>query len=143
MIRFFKQGDERDIAELEKECFSSPWSQNSILDSAKNDTDFFVCCENEKIVGYAGIQIVLDEGYVTNVAVTGSHRGNGIGGRLVDTLIRHGQEKNLSFISLEVRSSNFSAISLYSKRGFIEVGKRKNFYEKPTEDAIIMTKELK
>lgn len=143
MIRFFKQGDERDIAELEKECFSSPWSQNAILDSAKNDTDFFVCCENEKIVGYAGIQIVLDEGYVTNVAVTGSHRGNGIGGRLVDTLIRHGQEKNLSFISLEVRSSNFSAISLYSKRGFIEVGKRKNFYEKPTEDAIIMTKELK
>lgn len=143
MIRFFKQGDERDIAELEKECFSSPWSQNAILDSAKNDTDFFVCCENEKIIGYAGIQIVLDEGYVTNVAVTGSHRGNGIGGRLVDTLIRHGQEKNLSFISLEVRSSNFSAISLYSKRGFIEVGKRKNFYEKPTEDAIIMTKELK
>lgn len=143
MIRFFKQGDERDIAELEKECFSSPWSQNAILDSAKNDTVFFVCCENEKIVGYAGIQIVLDEGYVTNVAVTGSHRGNGIGGRLVDALIRHGQEKNLSFISLEVRSSNFSAISLYSKRGFIEVGKRKNFYKKPTEDAIIMTKELK
>ena len=141
MIRRFKIGDEKAIALLEKECFSSPWSEDSILSSSKGDTVFFVA-EEDELLGYAGIQVVLSEGYITNIAVTASARGKGIGTGLVNALIDFGKEKGLEFISLEVRESNASAISLYTKSGFQNVGKRKNFYTHPTEDAIIMTKEF-
>ncbi len=142
MIRQFTLGDEKGIAALETECFSSPWSEKAVLESAAADTSFFVFSEEEKILGYAGLQIVLDEGYVTNIAVTKAARGKGIGENLVDALINFAKEKKLTFISLEVRESNVPAISLYTKCGFLEVGKRKNFYQNPTENAIIMTKEL-
>ena len=98
--------------------------------------------ENESILGYAGLQIVLDEGYVTNIAVTKTARGKGIGKALVEALVNLSKNKNLAFISLEVRESNLPAISLYKKFGFEDKGKRKAFYSNPTEDAIIMTKEF-
>ena len=142
MIREFTTGDEKGIAELEKECFSIPWSENAVLESAAADTVFFVFCENGKILGYAGLQVVLDEGYITNIAVTASARGRGIGKALADALINFGKGKNLAFISLEVRESNTPAISLYTKCGFKDCGKRKSFYQNPKEDAIIMTKEF-
>lgn len=142
MIREFILGDEKMIAELERECFSSPWSENAVLESHNADTSFFVFEEQGRILGYAGLQVVLDEGYVTNIAVTETARGRGIGKSLVDAVINYGKNKNLAFISLEVRKSNTPAISLYTKCGFAEVGKRKNFYQSPTEDAIILTKEL-
>lgn len=142
MIREFILGDQKGIAELERECFSSPWSENAVLESYEADTSFFVFLENEKIIGYAGLQIVLDEGYVTNIAVTKKARGRGIGGALVEALVNFSKEKNLAFISLEVRESNIPAISLYKKFGFEDKGKRKAFYQSPTEDAIIMTKEF-
>ena len=142
MIREFILGDQKGIAELERECFSSPWSENAVLESYEADTSFFVFLENEKILGYAGLQIVLDEGYVTNIAVTKEARGRGIGGALVEALVNFSKEKNLAFISLEVRESNIPAISLYKKFGFEDKGKRKAFYQSPTEDAIIMTKEF-
>ena len=142
MIREFIPSDEKGIAELERECFSSPWSENAILESASADTSFFVFAENESILGYAGLQIVLDEGYVTNIAVTKTARGKGIGKALVEALVNLSKNKNLAFISLEVRESNLPAISLYKKFGFEDKGKRKAFYSNPTEDAIIMTKEF-
>ena len=142
MIRKFIPSDEKDIALLERECFSSPWSENAILESASADTSFFVYTENENILGYAGLQIVLDEGYVTNIAVTKEARGRGIGKALVETLVALAKDKSLAFISLEVRESNIPAISLYKKFGFEDKGKRKAFYRHPTEDAIIMTKEF-
>ena len=142
MIREFISGDEKAIAELEKECFSSPWSENALLESYNADTRFFVFSENGKILGYAGLQVVPPEGYVTNIAVTKTARGRGIGKSLVEALIDFGKDRALVFISLEVRQSNLPAISLYTKCGFSEVGKRKNFYQNPTEDAIIMTKEF-
>jgi len=142
MIREFAPGDEKSIAELETECFSSPWSQAAILQSFNNGTAFIVFEENGKVLGYAGLQMVLDEGYVTNIAVTKSARGTGIGKSLVGALISLAKDKGLAFISLEVRESNTPAISLYTKCGFKDFGKRKNFYQNPTEDAVIMTKEF-
>lgn len=142
MIRKFILGDQKGIAELERECFSLPWSENAVLESATADTSFFVFLENEKILGYAGLQIVLDEGYVTNIAVTKEARGRGIGKALVEALVNLSKDKNLAFISLEVRESNLPAISLYKKFGFEDKGTRKDFYQRPVEDAIIMTKEF-
>lgn len=142
MIRKFIPSDEKGIALLERECFSAPWSENAILESASADTGFFVYTENEKILGYAGLQIVLDEGYVTNIAVTKEARGRGIGKALVETLVAFAKDKSLAFISLEVRQSNAPAIALYKKFGFEDKGKRKAFYQHPVEDAIIMTKEF-
>ena len=142
MIREFILGDEKEISALEIECFSSPWSENAVLESYNLNTKFFVFEEKGKILGYAGLQVVLSEGYVTNIAVTKLARGRGIGKALVDALINFGKEQNLAFISLEVRESNIPAISLYKKCDFKDMGKRKNFYQNPREDANILTKEF-
>ena len=138
MIRYFKNGDEKVIAELEKECFFCPWSEQAVLSSANNDC-LFVLYEQDGIVkGYAGLQIVLDEGYITNVAVGPSFRRQGVARALMEELIK--KLDTLSFISLEVRESNIAAINLYTSLGFKNEGKRKNFYDAPKEDALIMTK---
>lgn len=142
MIRFFKAGDEKAIAALEKECFSKPWSEEAVLESFENGTAFLIFEEKGEVLGYAGLQVVLGEGYITNIAVTETARGRGIGKSLVTELINFDKSNSLEFISLEVRESNTNAISLYTKCGFEVVGKRKNFYTLPTEDAIIMTKEF-
>ena len=141
MIREFVKGDEIAIAGLEQECFADPWSKDAVLESAESGVLFLLFEEKGEILGYAGMQIVLDEGYVTNVAVNRNHRKKGIGNALVKGLISAARERELSFVSLEVRPSNTAAISLYSKLGFAEVGRRKNFYSHPTEDGLIMTLE--
>ncbi len=140
MIRPYKAGDEISIAELEKECFSKPWSSQAIIDSVDEGIKFFVCEENDSIVGYIGLQTVLDEGYITNIAVTVSARRRGIGKLLLDALDKAADEFSLSFISLEVRKSNTPAINLYTLCGYGSEGIRKNFYTSPNEDAVIMTK---
>ena len=128
------------IAELEKVCFSEPWSYNSLLDSFEHGTHFFVCLYSDKVLGYIGINTVLDEGYITNVAVFPEWRRKGIASLILKQLFSFAKEKNLSFISLEVRVSNQSAIKLYQNNGFEPQGVRRNFYRNPTEDANIMTK---
>ncbi len=143
MIREYKTGDERFIADLEKECFSTPWSEQAITDSANSGTLFFLYEKDGEVLGYAGVSIVIDEGYVTNIAVCKKARRQGIGKALVERLFLEAQEKNLCFISLEVRSQNKAAIALYEGEGFVAEGCRKNFYANPTDDAIIMTKRFK
>lgn len=128
------------ISTLERVCFSEPWSEESILDAFKNGTKFFVAEENGKVLGYVGISCILDEGYITNVAVFPKERGRGIGTALLKRLFALASDISLSFISLEVRESNLAAISLYEKLGFKVEGKRKNFYREPQEDGLIMTK---
>lgn len=130
----------KDIAKLEKVCFSTPWSEQSILDAFKTGTRFFVCEKDNKVLGYVGISAILDEGYITNVAVFPEYRNQGVASALLSHLEEFAKEKSLSFISLEVRESNANAISLYNKFGFAVEGKRKNFYTFPQEDALIMTK---
>lgn len=130
----------KEIARLEKICFSTPWSEQTIADAFKTGTRFFVAEKDNKILGYVGISAILDEGYITNVAVFPEARRQGVASALLETLFDFAKEKGLSFISLEVRESNISAISLYEKFGFKTEGKRKNFYSHPQENALIMTK---
>ena len=137
------RAEEKDIPaieELEKECFSTPWSQTAIKDAMEGNTAFFIAKKGEKTIGYIGISTVLDEGYITNVAVNEMMRKKGIGTALLNRVFSYSKDNNLSFVSLEVRESNREAISLYTALGFKEEGKRKNFYDKPKEDALILTK---
>lgn len=128
------------IAELEKICFSEPWSADAIMDSFRSGTVFLVAEKDGKVLGYVGIKPVLDEGYITNVAVFPEYRRMGVGAALMHSLDRLARNKGLAFISLEVRKSNLPAISLYESFGYKTEGVRKNFYRDPLEDAIIMTK---
>lgn len=128
------------IAELERICFSAPWSKEAILDSFKRGTKFLVAERLDEMLGYIGISCILDEGYVTNVAVFPEFRKQGVGKALLEATFSLAQESGLSFVSLEVRQSNKNAISLYERLGFKLEGKRKNFYENPREDALILTK---
>ena len=98
--------------------------------------------DNDNVAGYAGLQAVLDEGYITNVAVRPDCRRQGIAGKLLQVFLDFAKGNHLAFLSLEVRASNYDAIALYGSRGFRSVGRRKNYYEHPREDAIIMTKEF-
>ena len=133
------------IAAIEKRCFSVPWSRNMLEEELYNDCAAYLVAEDEteKVVGYAGIQVVLDEGYITNVAVLPEQRRGHIASMLLKVFFDFALAHDLSFITLEVRPSNAAAIALYEKFGFVEVGRRKNYYEKPKEDALIMTKYFK
>ena len=128
------------IAELERECFSEPWSEKALLESMQAGTKFFAVCQAGTVLGYVGISTVLDEGYITNVAVTKSARRQGVASLLMHRLSVLARENSLSFISLEVRASNDGARALYQKFGYRDEGLRKGFYRNPTEDAVIMTK---
>ncbi len=129
-----------EILEIEKSCFTSPWSKNSLESAIQNSNSyFFKALFNGKIVGYGGMYTVLNEGYIYNIAVLKGSRGKGIGTALVKKLVNKSSDLNLEFLSLEVRVSNFSAIKLYEKCFFEKVGLRKNFYDNPKEDGLIMT----
>lgn len=129
-----------EIAKLEKECFSSPWSEDGLKSELDNNfARFFVAFSGETIAGYIGSHNVLGEVYITNVAVFPEFRRNGVGKALVELLANEMKAENADFVTLEVRKSNQNAISLYEKCGFQKVGERRNFYEKPIEDAILMT----
>lgn len=139
-IRKMTSSNIEEIANLEKECFSSPWSEDGLKNELDNNfARFFVAFSGGKIAGYIGSHNVLGEVYITNVAVFPEFRRNGVGKALVEFLVDEMKAENAEFVTLEVRKSNFSAISLYEKCGFGKVGERKNFYEKPIEDAILMT----
>ena len=129
------------IAAIETETFSDPWSEHSLSTCLPDDQhDFFVAMdEDRQVLGYISFMSVLDEGYINNVAVREDVRHVGIGSALVNESIRRGREKKLSFLTLEVRASNDPAIALYEKHGFVEAGRRRGYYEKPKEDAILMT----
>lgn len=129
-----------DIARLEAECFSEPWSENAIAESFAAGTKFFVAEKGGSVAGYIGISAVCGEGYITNVAVFPEFRRMGIASLLLNRVFRFAEESNLEFVSLEVRESNLPAISLYEKYKFNREGLRRNFYRAPNENAIIMTR---
>ena len=133
-----------EVAELERICFSVPWSRNMLAEELDNLLSAFLVAldDNDKVVGYAGVQIILDEGYITNVAVRPECRRQGIAAKLLQVFLDFAKANKLAFLTLEVRASNYDAIALYGSRGFRSVGRRKNYYEHPKEDAIIMTLEF-
>lgn len=130
-----------EIAELEKQCFSIPWTSEQLASQLTDNMHICLAAVDGegRTVGYVGLMYVLDEGYISNVAVAPAHRREGIGGMLLDTLRERAEEKGLAFLTLEVRQTNEPAKSLYKKHGYVEVGLRKGYYAKPTEDAILMT----
>lgn len=135
------QQDVEGIFNLECECFSSPWSKKSIEDELSNPlAKFFVAHSDGCVVGYIGTHTVLDECYITNIAVSKNSRGRGIGTSLLKAALSSAGENGASFITLEVRQLNLVAIGLYKKLGFEPQGIRKKFYESPQEDGVIMTK---
>ena len=128
------------VCAIENACFAHPWSRLSIEAELDNDSSlFYVAVEDGKVIGYIGMSFVLDEGYIYNVAVDGSHRKKGVGSALIQTLTTHCRKNGFAFLTLEVRESNAAARSLYEKFGFIKVGERKNYYSAPTENAVLMT----
>ena len=134
-----------DVAELERTCFSNPWSRNMLAEELENACSAFLVAldaENGSVVGYAGLLAVADEGCITKMAVRPDCRRGGVAGQLLDVFIRFAEGSGLAFLTLEVRESNYAAITLYGSRGFRSVGRRKNYYDHPKEDAIIMTKEF-
>ena len=128
------------IALLEKECFSSPWSENSLSEELNNESSHFIVAVSDNVLGYIGVQEICGEAYITNIAVFKEYRKSGIGRNLLKSAIDGAVLRNCEFITLEVRESNKSAISLYESEGFEIAGKRKNFYSEPTENGIIFTK---
>lgn len=139
-IRKAQKGDIAAIAELEKLCFASPWSERAIEETMSGERAvFLVATEDDKVAGYIGSYCCYPEGYITNVAVDPGFRRRGIGRALVAELIKIGRKEEFSFLTLEVRVSNEAAISLYKLLGFSDVGLRPRFYSAPVEDARLMT----
>lgn len=131
------------IAELEKICFSDPWSVNSITSELNNKLSLWVVAmDGEQLAGYVGSQTVLGWSDMMNLAVAPEYRRKGIGEELVNQLISRLKANDVSCLTLEVRASNDPAIKLYRKLGFSEVGRRPNYYHNPKEDALILRKEF-
>ena len=126
------------LAELEKQCFHAPWSEKMLREELGGGI-FLVAEQDGEVQGYVGCQTVLDEGYITNVAVSPDFRRRGAARRLIAELIARAKEKGLAFVTLEVREINAPAIALYAGAGFVPVGTRKNFYSNPAENALLMT----
>lgn len=130
------------IAEIEKICFSDPWSINSIASELENPLSLWlVALDDDCVVGYVGSQTVLGGADMMNLAVLPEYRKQSIGETLVRTLVERLRAKGAISLSLEVRQSNQPAICLYEKLGFTQVGIRPNYYRNPKENALILRKE--
>jgi ribosomal-protein-alanine N-acetyltransferase len=136
-----RQMEEKDIDSLviiEEECFSLPWSKKAFQESYVKDYAYFFVAEIDKeIVGYVGLYKMGNDGDITNIGISSLHRRKGIGYKLMSSVLDFAKRENMELITLEVRESNIPAIALYEKLGFVKVGIRKDFYEKPVENAII------
>lgn len=131
------------LADLEKLCFAQPWSKKSLDEQIKNPIAYFiVAMEEDAILGYGGMHCTVDECYVDNVAVFRHQRKRGVGTAIISDMIKEATSRQGRFVSLEARPSNKAAVSLYKKLGFVEEGRRKNFYSDPKEDALILTRWL-
>jgi ribosomal-protein-alanine N-acetyltransferase len=132
------------MEEIERICFTDPWSRRMLAENLENDMAVTLVAqgENGAVLGYACLLVVLDEGTVTNLAVRPEYRRSGIATELLEVFRRFGEGTGLAFLTLEVRASNAGAIALYEKLGYAQAGLRRNYYEHPREDAVIMTREF-
>ena len=131
------------IQRIEQQSFSVPWTEQMLRVQLSPDSHVFLTAQTEDgVVGYIGMMYVLDEGYISNVAVHPQYRRRGVADALLAALEERARALRLSFLTLEVRQSNAPAVALYEKHGFRAAGRRKNYYEKPTEDALLMTLSL-
>lgn len=130
------------VAALERVCFTDPWSEASVAGELDNELSLWlVAVEGETVLGYVGSQTVLDSTDILNVAVSPDHQGCGIGRALLTELEQRLRQQGVTEVLLEVRPSNAPAIALYTSLGFVQVGRRPNYYLNPREDALILKKE--
>ena len=130
------------LEQLERTCFSRPWSRKMLAEELDNECAAFLVAEDAatgEAVGYAGLLVAADEGYITNVAVDPSRRRQGVAAQLLRVFDDFARANHLAFLTLEVRPSNQAAIALYQGFGFIEAGRRRNYYDLPKEDALLLT----
>lgn len=141
VIRDMEPEDAADAARLERETFSVPWSEEAFREeTGREDRLFAAAYLDGLLVGYCGMIVVCGQGDITNVAVKKAFRRRGIAERMLKTVFAWGGQMGLCAFTLEVRKSNAAAIALYESLGFATEGVRRNFYEKPREDALIMWK---
>ena len=132
-----------ELERLERICFSRPWSKRMLAEELDNACAAFLVAEDGDtgaVLGYAGLLAMMDEGYITNVAVFPEYRRCGIAAKIIEVFMNFARGNQLSFLTLEVRPSNEAAIALYQSFGFEEVGRRRNYYDLPKEDALILTR---
>ena len=142
LIGLMREEDVHQIAQIEQECFSLPWSENCVRSELTNPLSIWLTARlDDLVVGYIGSQTVLGEADIMNVAVDRQHRRRGIGKALLLELERMLKEKDVYSMTLEVRASNEPAISLYDMLGYSVIGRRPNYYQRPKEDALILRKE--
>ena len=127
------------VSEIEKECFSVPWTYEMLQESLENPHYVFLVAENDEgnVAGYAGMTVIFDEGDICNIAVLKEERRKGIGDMLLSALLSEALKRGVSTARLEVRATNLPAVCLYEKHGFKPLGRRKDYYTFPTEDALI------
>ena len=131
------------VCVLERECFSSPWSHKSLeLLCSDGAVGFAALDKAGRVLAYGGMLTVLDEGQITNIATSALARRRGLASAVLSALLDFGAQRGIVSYSLEVRESNLAAISLYEKYGFRRVGVRRGFYSEPTENAIVMVKNI-
>ena len=142
-VRPMTRKDCEQVAAIEAVSFSVPWSLSAFTETLqKENFRYYVAEENGEILGYCGFLFVLDEAEIPNVCVKESARRRGVGRKMMETLIKEAANLGMCRLLLEVRESNVGARALYESLGFCEDGIRKNFYEKPTEDAVLMSMTL-
>ena len=132
-----------ELERLERICFSRPWSRKMLAEELENACAAFLVAEEpetHRVLGYAGVLVMADEGYITNVAVFPEYRRQGIAAQIIKVFCDFAAGNHLAFLTLEVRPTNTAAIELYRSFGFEEVGRRKNYYDLPKEDALILTR---
>lgn len=133
------------IAAIEREAFSDPWSEKSFREALAHPAIYFVAARGDagEVLGYVVAWFVADEGQIANLAVAPSGWGVGIGRALLDAALREAVLRKATEVYLEVRDSNERARRLYRSRGFEEVGRRRGYYRRPVEDAIVLRRTLK
>lgn len=141
-IREMQLDDLEQVMTIEEANFSVPWTETGFFTFLlREDTLFLVAEEGEKILGYCGVVTVQDEGDITNVAVEKNSQNQGIGKKLLEEMFQRIQKAGVCRLFLEVRAGNAAALHLYEKMGFVQMGIRKNYYEQPVEDGVVMMRE--
>lgn len=144
IVRKLEVSDIVKLAKLENQVFSDAWSEDILNALIKNSFDYAYIVQNSKfeIIAYINYRVIIDEAELMRIAVLPKYRGQKIGDDLVKYMFKNIEQKNINIVRLEVRSSNISALKLYKSNGFIESGIRKDYYNNPNEDAIIMEKKI-
>lgn len=144
VIDVLKQKYIYELCEIESASFSNAWTKENFVSELNNPTSvFFVALNGGEVAGCVAMNNALGEGFISKLMVSEKNRRQGIGRLLLGKLCEYAEQNRMFALTLEVRESNTPAISLYEKAGFKNLGKRKNFYRNPKEDAVIMTKEFK